>query len=197
MRAMKKSLTIAILAAGLAVPAVSHADALVGGQLQVLTGGEVDGEAGYDGDLDTAFAIAAIAEWPVHPNFTIGLAPRVAFGIKLEDQDDGGIMLDIPLRGTGRYLVTPKVALYGFVSAGYSLIFPEEWPDRFSDPKGFIFGFGGGAAFAVSPSIAVVGELGYTIGSHGGTIDVPLLDDEDYEAGHSYPHIGIGVQTRM
>jgi len=193
---MKKSLTIAILAA-VAAPAVSHADALVGGQLQILTGGEVDGEGGYDGDLDTAFAIAAIAEWPVHPNFTVGLAPRVGFGIKLEDQDDGGIMLDIPLRGTGRFLVTPKVALYGYVSAGYSLIFPEDWPDEASNPKGFILGFGGGAAFALSSSLAVVGELGYSVGYHGFTADLPIVGEEDFEAGHSYPHIGIGIQTSM
>ena len=196
---MKKTLTIAILAL-VTAPSVSHADNLVGAQVQILTGGEAEGEIGpfdFGGDLDTAFGIAATAEYPVHPNITVGLAPRVAFGIKAEDQDDGGIMLDIPLRGTARFLITPKVALYGQVSAGYSLIFPEEWFENASDPKGFIFGFGAGAAFALSSSLALVGEVGYTMGFHGGTIDLPIGGEEDYEAGHSYPHIGIGIQTAM
>jgi hypothetical protein len=192
MPAMKKSLVIAFLAAA---PAVAHADTLVGAQLQIMPGGEVDGEGDFDGDLETAYGIAFTAEYPVHPNITIGLAPRIAFGIKLEDQDDGGIMLDIPVRVTGRFLVMPKLALYGFVAPGYSLIFPEDWPENASDPSGFIFGFGGGAAFRIGHNLALVGELGYTAGFHSSTVEIPLIDDEDVDVAHSYPHIGIGVQS--
>jgi len=193
---MKKSLTFAILAI-LAAPAISHADTLVGGQLQIMTGGEVDGEGDFDGDLETAYGIMLNAEYPVHPNITIGVAPRLAFGVKLEDQDDGGIMLDIPLRVTGRFLVMPKLAVYAFVAPGYSLIFPEDWPDNVSDPSGFIFGVGGGVAYRLGRNLALVGELGYTAGFHTATVDLPIIDDETVDVEHSYPHFGIGVQTTM
>lgn len=192
---MTKSVTIAILASAVAAPAISRADTLVGAQLQVMTGGEVDGEGDLDGDLATAYGVVLSAEYPVHPNITIGLAPRVAFGIQLEDQDDGGIMIDIPVRVTGRFVVLPKLAVYGFVAPGYSLVLPEEWPDGVSDPSGFIVGLGGGVAFQIGRTLALVGELGYTKGFHSATIDLPVVDDEDIDVAHSYPHLGIGVQS--
>jgi hypothetical protein len=166
---MQKILTTLAAAAVLA-PAVASADSIVGAQLQVVPGGEVDTElfgVGASPDLETAFGIAVIGEYAVHRHVTVGLAPRVVLGLKFdEDADDSGTQLDIPLRVTGR-LFFGKIAVHGYFAAGYSIIFLPEIFENIDpdDPTGFIFGLGAGAAYQLGDNLALSAELGYTQGS--------------------------------
>jgi hypothetical protein len=201
MHAMKK---ILIALAVLLTPAAASADTIFGAQLQVVPGGEVDGElstvlGGINAspDLETAFGIAAIGEYVVHRHVTVGLAPRVVLGLKFdEDADDSGTQLDIPIRATGR-LFFGKLAVHGFVSAGYSIIFvpdPSENIDL-DNPTGFVFGLGAGAAYQLGKNLAIAGELGYAAGTQSVEIETGFEDDPVIEANTKLPHIAIGIQT--
>jgi hypothetical protein len=196
---MQKILTTLAAAAVLA-PAVASADSIVGAQLQVVPEGEVDTElfgVGASPDLETAFGIAVIGEYAVHRHVTVGLAPRVVLGLKFdEDADDSGTQLDIPIRATGR-LFFGKLAVHGFVSAGYSIIFvpdPSENIDL-DNPTGFVFGLGAGAAYQLGKNLAISGELGYTVGSQSDEVDLGFEDDPVIEAGTKLPHIAVGIHT--
>ena len=198
---MKKTLIALVV---LLTPAAASADTIMGAQLQIVPGGEVDGEfstafggINADPELETAFGIAAIGEYAVHRHVTVGLAPRVVLGLKFdEDADDSGTQLDIPVRATGR-LFFGKVALHGFLSAGYSIIFvpdPSENID-FENPAGFIFGFGAGAAYQLGRNLAISGEVGYTAGSQSVELDTILEDDPVIDAGTKLPHVAIGIHS--
>lgn len=196
MRSMKK---ILIALAVLLTPAAASADSIVGAQLQVVPGGEIDTEAfGLNGsaDLETAFGVALLGEYVVHRYVTVGLAPRVVFGLKFdEDNDDSSTQLDIPVRVTGR-LPIGKLAIHGFVSPGYSIIFvpdPSEDIDL-DNPAGFIIGFGAGVAYQLGNDLALSAELGYTAGSQSVELETPF-GDETVDVATSLPHIAIGVHT--
>jgi hypothetical protein len=197
---MKKILiTLAVL---MLVPTAAMADSIIGAQLQIIPGGEVDTEAdlivdvGAEGELETAYGIAVIGEYIVHKHVTVGLAPRVAFGLKVdEDADDSSTQLDIPLRATGR-LFFGKVALHGYFALGYSIIFvpdPSENIDL-DNPTGFIYGLGAGAAYQLGDNLALSAELGYTGGSQSVEFDNPVGDDT-LKFATSLPHFAIGIHT--
>jgi hypothetical protein len=195
---MKKILiTLAVL---MLAPTAAMADSIIGAQLQIIPGGEVDTEAfGLDaeGDLETAYGIAVIGEYVVHKHVTVGLAPRVAFGLKLdEDADDSSTQLDIPLRATGR-LFFGKIAVHGYLAAGYSIIFlPDPSEDIDVDnPSGFLFGLGFGAAYQLGDNLALSAELGYAKGSQSVEIEGGLLGDETVDVATSLPHVAIGIHT--
>jgi hypothetical protein len=195
---MKKILIT--LVALMVTPAAAMADSIVGAQLQIIPGGEVDTEIfglEAEGDLETAYGIAVIGEYVVHKHVTVGLAPRVAFGLKLdEDADDSSTQLDIPLRATGR-LFFGKIAVHGYLAAGYSIIFlPDPSEDIDVDnPSGFLFGLGFGAAYQLGDNLALSAELGYAKGSQSVEIEGGLLGDETVDVATSLPHVAIGIHT--
>jgi opacity protein-like surface antigen len=195
---MKKTVITLALALVLA-PAVASADSIIGAQLQIVPGGEIDTEAfgiGVNGDLETAYGLAVIGEYVVHRHVTVGLAPRVVFGIKFdEDADDSSTQLDIPIRVTGR-LFFGKLAVHGYVSPAYSIIFvPDPSEDIDVDnPAGFAIGFGAGVAYQLNNDLALSAELGYTAGSQSVELEGPL-GDETVDVATSLPHIAIGIHT--
>jgi hypothetical protein len=190
-----KILVASLATAGLAITgSVAHAEGIeLGAQLQVMPfGSEVEVGAGdFSGsaDLGTAFGIVGLADFAVHPNINIGAAPRLVFGIKGEDANedaDAATQLDLAARVTGHATVAPKLDVFGYASPGYSLIMIPDNED--DNPAGFILGFGGGAGYAVTPSLSVVGELGYTLGFQG-------VDDVDFAT--KLLHIGVGIKAAL
>jgi hypothetical protein len=211
--AMNKTLTIATFAAiGLAISATAHAGGtLLGASVQILPGGSIAGDADgnlgpvggstdFDGDLDTGFGVVLNADYVIQPHLTVGLAPRYVFNVKNDSGNFDASQLDIPVRVTGRFLVARKIAVLPYGQVGYSFLFPEDWNENFDKPSGFLAGLGVGGAFALSPKLALVGDLGYDWGfqhtSGSGTV-VGVPYDYDITTGTRQFHIGIGVQTAL
>ena len=197
-------LIVAVAASLVAVSTAAHAGGtLVAAELQFLPSGEIHGDVGpFEGtsDTETAFAVAAIADYVVTPNISVGLAPRFLFNIKGEDGDDSGTQIDLPVRLTGRFPVGRKAAVFAYLAPGYSIIFPPDWPEQLDNPAGFVLGGGGGGAFQISRNLAVVGEIGYTKGYQGGTEtnSTPLGDiTVEWELDTSFFHLGVGIQTAL
>lgn len=158
----------------------------IGGNFGISPTGKLKTEFGNQpltADTATAFSLGGLLDYRANRNVSIGFAPNLIFGVKDEDADSSGTQLDLPLRIAVGGPVAPKVRLYGFVSPGYSVLFP---PDDFKDagfgnPSGFSLGFGGGAGFRVGRNLTLTTELSYQfrwlstdIDTAVGTVHVPV-----------------------
>jgi hypothetical protein len=195
------SVTLASTAGLAGLASSAHAGGLsVGGQVQLIPVAELtidDGDDSESEDLNTTVGFAGIVEYAVHPNVSIGFAPRFIIGLEPDGAEDSASQLDLSARITGRLPVAPKVDLFAYAAPGYSLIFP---PDNdlidFGTPSGFILGFGGGAAYKVTPTLSVVGEVGYSLGFQSTTVEA-LGQEADADVKTNLLHIGLGVQAAL
>jgi outer membrane protein with beta-barrel domain len=191
---MKKHALVAAAVGTLAVSSVAHAGgARVGGNLELLPVGTISASDGSDSesaDLDPAFGIGGSAELDVHPNVSVGAAPRFILGVKTESSEKSAKELDLMLRVTAHVPVSPTMQLYGYASPGYSMIFLPDNDDE--NPKGFALGFGAGAAYAITDRAFVTGELGYQLGFQALKIQGTSLDLTT-----DYLHLGVGVGTTL
>jgi len=209
---MKKFLIAALLAASVAASHDAHADKTTAGlQLQVMPSGTLDikihGQAGGlagnwnagESPMETAFGIAGIVDYSVHRNVTVGLAPRVVLNEKTDPDQDASTQLDIPLRVTGLMKIG-KLTPYGYLSPGYSIIFPSHWNENgpeLDHPAGLILDVGAGVAYGLSKDLRIVGDIGYTAGYQGFTEKTNVVIGTvttDVTFATSFLHIGVGVQ---
>ena len=204
-----KILVASLATAGLASAfgaSAAHAEGLkLGAQAQVLPFGSSleigDGDDSEDLDLSTAFGIVGTVDYAVHPNIDIGLAPRLVLNIipdEADDDDDSATELDLAARVTGHALVAPKLDVFGYVAPGYSIVMLPEGDDddAFDDPSGLILGLGAGVKYAVSPTLSVVGELGYQLGFQGTSIEFAGESfDADFKT--NLVHFGVGIQAAL
>jgi hypothetical protein len=186
-----KILVASLATAGLASAfgaSAAHAEGMkVGGQVQILPASELEGENASI-DLKTAFALVGTFDYAVHPNIDIGAAPRIVLGLKPADfdADDSLTQYDLAARVTGHAQVAPAFQVYGFASPGFSIITSPDDDDDSS--SGLILGLGGGGAFAVTPRLSLVGELGYTLG---------FQSVDDNKVATNLLHIGFGVKASL
>jgi len=143
---------------------------------------QVSGGPAFSDDAATAFQVNGLLDYRVTPLLSIGFAPGIIFNVKTSNGDSSGTELDLPLRLALGEPVAPKIRVYGFVSPGYSVLFPPSNSGS-GHPSGLMVGFGGGVGLRVAPGIMLTGELGYqfrflsttetiNLGTIGGGIDV-------------------------
>ena len=165
-------------------------------QLELLPVGNAHVEAGdleNDEATATAFGVSGAIDYAVHPNVSVGFAPRVIFGVKASDAPDSvdaGTEYDLRARIKAHAAVAPRIEAYGFLAPGYSLITSPDEDDETS--KGLAIGFGAGATYELSPTAFVSGELGYQLGFQGFEVQ-----GQDVTASTSYLHVGVGGGVRF
>jgi hypothetical protein len=172
---MRLALTIVVFVAAAAVaPGMARAQVRgettwIGGSFGLSPVGTLKAKATLGGntldtstDAATAFQINGLLDFHLSPLFSIGFAPGIIFNVKGTGDTDSGSELDLPIRLALGGPVAPTVRLYGFVSPGYTVLFPpSDDQNATGHPSGFMIGFGGGASFRVAPGIRLTGELGY------------------------------------
>jgi hypothetical protein len=196
------SVTLASTAGLAGIASSAHAGGLeIGGQVQVAPVGSV--EFAVDGDDDaesedtsTAFGLVGIVDYVINPNISVGFAPRLLLGVQADGADESATQLDLAARVTGRFPVAPKVDLFAYGAPGYSFTFPPSDNDALGTPSGFSLGFGGGAAFKLTPVVSLVGELGYSLSFQGGTAEA-LGQEIDYDYKANFLHLGLGVKAAI
>jgi hypothetical protein len=200
---MKKLLTSSlalsalIASAGAASAEGVHASA----GFVTATAGTMTVEVGPDSadfDLKTAFGVAAAVDYDVLPFLSVGIAPRLFFGVKPSDEvfenSDAAKILDLRARVTGFHEVAPKLTLFGYFAPGYSLMMSaDDSEDGGSDPKGLVVGVGGGANYAVTPQIFVGADVGYQLGFQKGTVVNSEGAEIDADAGIRYLTVGLNA----
>jgi hypothetical protein len=202
---MKTTIIAAAALAGLAASATAHAGGRVGAEVLLVPVGDATfdapGEEAESVDLAFAYGIGGLAAYEVSPNFSIGLAPRLVLGIKGEDdEDDEDITeLDLAVRFTGHFPLAPggaELQIHG--SPGYSWLFlPDvgDDDDLFGTPSGLVLGVGAGISVPVGNNVALVGDLTYTFGFQGTTVDVG--EGVDIELSIDTAQLGFGLQAKI
>ena len=146
---------------------------------------------GPDISTDTAFAfgIMPVFDYLVLPNFFVGFAPSYTLNVKSKDATgDAAKELDLMVRIGGGLPVAEKIGVYGYLSPGYSILFPPEG----DKPKGLMLGFHAGGMMDVAPNVFVNAELGYQLGFQKVTFQGT---DIDLKSNHF--QIGLGVGMRL
>jgi hypothetical protein len=167
----------------------ARADRLrIGGSFSIHPVGQIKAGVGDTDtvDTETAFSLGGALEYQLHPNFAIGVAPRLILNLKAEDSTESAKEFDLALRLVGGAPVAQNIQIYGFGAPGYSMLFPADWPEELDNPAGFIFGLGGGVGFDINPQFRLAGELGYQFGSQQVSEDGVTLD-----VNTSFFHLGV------
>jgi len=113
-------------------------------------------------DAAFAFGIMPFFDYLVTRNFFVGLGPMYTLNVKPKDGNfDAAKELDLQLRVGGQAPVSDQIDLYGYVSPGYSIIFP---PTGDTKAKGFEVGFHAGGMFNLSSMVFLNAEVGYQLG---------------------------------
>lgn len=170
-----KLIQVFALLTGLSIPAVpaslyaqpaSESGVSIGGTLAVSPVGTFKASSGSISnsvDLETAYGIGGLVEYRISRNISVGFAPSVTLHVRGKDDTSSGSELDLPLRVAFGAPVTPKLRLYGFVSPGYTILYPPDSAvnNDIGNPSGFMIGLGGGTASQLASGVFLTGEIGY------------------------------------
>jgi hypothetical protein len=192
--------------AAILLTAATSAHAEVGVQVQVLPfvdSSVSDDDSSASAELGPAFALAAQLGMRVTPNVSVAFAPRLTFGMSSEDtigDGDEWRQLDLAVRLTGHLPIAGgKAEAFGYLAPAYSVIFlpePEYREITVDDASGLALGLGLGAAMEVTPTLLLVGDVGYSRG---------FQESELHHDGESYDtsiqthvvHVGLGIRGAM
>jgi hypothetical protein len=157
----------------------------------------LDGPAGHDSasfECPSAYGIGGLFAYDLTRFLSIGVAPRLITGVNFDvpnatSQGKDAKEFDLRARVAVHAEVAPSLQLYAFATPGYSWLIP---PDD-DNSGGFAIGFGGGAAYDLTPNLYVNAEVGYQVAyfsqddSSGNTVGLDF----------GYLHLGLGGGTRF
>jgi hypothetical protein len=156
--------------------------------------GSVESTVPILGDVsaDTAFAfgLRPAFDYSLNEYFFVGFSPQLLLNVKGEDDDDdAGKALDLLLRVGAHAPVADTVHLYGFLSPGYSIIYPSVGDE---DPAGFVLGVTAGGMYSITERLFASADIGYQLGFQEFT-----FGGADYDFHLRYLLIGLGVGMRL
>jgi hypothetical protein len=146
---------------------------------------------GVDLSTDAAFAfgLRPAFDYSINEYFFVGASPQFLFNVKAKDANSSAKELDLLLRVGGHAPIADKIHLYGYLSPGYSVIYPPEGNDNAS---GFVLGVTGGAIYSFPGTLFAVADLGYQFGYQkisAGNVEFDLKS--------SYLLIGLGAGVKL
>ncbi|HTR52770.1 MAG TPA: hypothetical protein VMJ10_18780 [Kofleriaceae bacterium] len=117
------------------------------------------------GNLDSAFAANAIADYPLNDLVTLRAMPRYIMNIKLSGDPDSTAKSGVDLRfgGTIGKQVAPRLRLYGLGALGYAS-FSGWGPSSTDRNSGMTLSFGAGGAYVINPTRRLYLEAVYELG---------------------------------
>ena len=170
--------------------------ARLGVVLSPMPSGTLKGSFGpftTESDTKFAFGIMPTLDFSLNQFLFVGVAPQYIFNVNADDRDgDAASELDLRARIGGIAKIADTVRVFGYAAPGYSIVMLPDDLDGVDNPKGFVLGFAGGAAFDLAPSTYLTAEVGYQIGYQ--TTEV-LNNDEDFKT--NYLHLGVGLGFRL
>jgi hypothetical protein len=198
--------TVPALLAAAAAPTLAHAGELhVGAQTLLVPHAEATLEitepptSFEEAPLDVSYGLAGTVDYELSEQLSLGAVARIVspLGIDRDNVDGNTVGLDLSARLTARAPLHRRFEGLVHLSAGYSLLFlPEPDPGEVDagTPRGLILGIAAGGAFALTPSLSLVGEVGYTFGFQETTLGLSGTDASiDAAFRIDLVHIGIGA----
>ncbi len=162
------------------------------GMAEVVPTGTVHFEAGQvesDTSFDLAVAFAGSIDYALTDAISIGLAPRYFINIAENSYVENTQELDVAVRAQYTHAFASKLAGFGYLAPGYSVLM---LPNGADDASGLVLGAGAGVRFAISPMLFLQGELGYQHGFQG-TSD----NGVDATVATRLFHVGVGLGTHF
>lgn len=141
-------------------------------------------------DAAFAFGLRPAFDYSINEYFFIGASPQILFNVKPTNVSSSGKELDLLFRVGGHAPIADNIHLYGYLSPGYSVIYPPEGDNNNS--SGFVLGVTGGAIYSFPGSVFAVADLGYQFGYQ--KVSTGNLEF-DYKS--SYLLIGLGVGVKL
>lgn len=142
-------------------------------------------------DLSPAYGVGLTASYRIIAGLSVGIAPQFLFHVKDKNASDSAKEYDLMARIAYDYNVIPELAVYAEVLPGYSIIsFPDstKWMgEKPPSPKGFVVGFGVGAAYDVSNQVFVNVGVGYQLG-----FQTLSFQNTDYDNKTKFLRLAIG-----
>jgi len=200
---MKTRISLSLIAASTLLASAAFADTAVisahadpkiavGAQLELLPLGTfhlATSQFSQDQSAEVAYGISGSFDYAVHPNISIGFAPRLALNVIPTDTTDGhpAKQLDLRARVKAHTKVAPGVEAYGFLAPGYSMLFSEG-----DTASGLAIALGAGATYDLSPTTYLSGEIGYQFGFQSDTVAGQNMDVHA-----RYLHLGFGAGARF
>jgi len=164
--------------------------------LPMLMGKMGAGPSGDDtwSDLKLAYGVGLSFSYNVIAGLSVGIAPQALFAVKPKDGGGDAITeYDIMARIAYAYSVIPALAVYAEALPGYSILsLPDsltmmgEKPDS---PKGFVVGFGAGAAYDITDQFFANVGVGYQMAFQ--KTKTPG-ENEDYDMRTKFLRIAVG-----
>jgi hypothetical protein len=140
---------------------------------------------------DTAFAFGfrPALDYSFNDYFFVGVSPQLMLNVKGDNYNgDAGKALDLLLRVGGHAPVAERIHLYGFLSPGYSVIYP----DVGNNPSGFVLGVTAGGMYALNEKLFASADIGYQLGYQEVTIA-----NADLDFRLRYLLIGLGIGMKL
>lgn len=200
---MKTRISLSLIAASTLLASAAFADTAaisahadpkiaVGAQLELLPVGTFHvgtSQQSQDQSAEVAYGVSGSIDYAVHPNLSIGFAPRLALNVIPTDVTDGDAaqQLDLRARVKAHAKVASGVEAYGYLAPGYSMLFNND-----DTASGLAIAFGAGATYDLSPTTYLSGEIGYQAGFQSESI---LGQTVDIHA--RYLHLGFGAGARF
>lgn len=147
------------------------------------------GNVEVSADAAFAFGLRPAFDYSINDYFFIGASPQFLFNVKGKNDDSSGKEFDLLLRVGGHAPVADKIHLYGYLSPGYSVIYP---PTGNNNASGFVLGVTGGAIYSFPGNVFAVADLGYQFGYQKVSTGNFELDLKS-----SYLLIGLGAGVKL
>jgi hypothetical protein len=145
------------------------------------------GKANDDYDLAFAYGVGVSLGYRLSRGLSVGLAPQVLFNIKHRDVDPQR-QYDLMARMAYTLPIAAKVAVYGEILPGYSIISPP----RGDSARGFVVALGAGAAVDVTNRVFANLGVGYQWGFQTIWVDGTRYWDRD-----RFLRVALGGGMRM
>ncbi|KAB2889029.1 MAG: hypothetical protein F9K40_20055 [Kofleriaceae bacterium] len=114
--------------------------------------------------LQTAYGVELVGVRALLPRLEGVVAPRLLFDIAPEGAIETMKQLDLRLGLRGGAPLTPTLAVYGYGTAGYSILEFRETSGATARPSGLSLGAGVGIGYRVNPLAMVTLSIGYELG---------------------------------
>src|SRR5512140_1960624 len=156
-------------------------------QLELVPEGTVSAETGgvsAKADTATTFGVSTSLDYVVVPYLSLGVAPRLTFGIRTGGATLNATQLDLRARARIGDLSSDVLAIHGYATAGRSWIyFPMDVTS-----SGFTFGVGLAMNCPIGHSRFITFDIGYQSGDQSAT-DKGV----DINFSSSLIHLGVGL----